>query len=191
MLLKEQTDVEMRWWLCDILVGPGRGELLQPVENPPTPAGNALSALLPRFLPLVCFLPPPPRLGRGRLRRAHRRDGVRRARAHQAGSQQQPQPKLPIQKVDRLLLRSAGARLLEPRDVAYSAPRRSRRAPRVHLRRADDAQANEAPRGWRRRPGAAARRGRGGARRARRRAGVRVEHAARRRPPWRLLGGVQ
>jgi hypothetical protein len=173
-------------YLHDALVL-GNGELLQPLENP-APPGGAPPALLRRSLLLFRHLPPPPRLRRGHLRRAHGRDGVRRARAHQAGPQQ-PQREL-------LVLLGGGPGLIEPRAPAPAPRARSGglpvpgRARRVHLGGADDAQAYEAPRRRRRRPGAAARRGRGcragaPARRARRRARVRVEHAARQRPPRR------
>ena len=171
----------------------GNGELLQPLENP-APPGSALPALLRRPLPLFRHLPPRPRLRRGHLRRAHGRDGVRRARAHQPGSQQ-AQRELPV-----LLGGRRPDGLMEPRAPAPAPRARSGglpvlgRARRVHLGGADDAQAYDAPRRRRRRPGAAARRGRGcraaaPARRARRRARVRVEHAARQRPPPRH-GGV-
>lgn len=137
----------------------GNGEVLQPLQDPAPPSSSTLSTLLRRrrrrSLLLFRLLPPPPRLRRRHLRRAHRRDGVRGARAHQAGSQHQPQRKLLVR----------GRRvLLEPRAPA-PAPRRGRfpvlgRARRVHLRSADDAEAYDAPRRRRRRPGAAARRGR-------------------------------
>ena len=178
----------------------GNGEVLQPLENPapptPTPSSAALRPILlrrrrRRSLLLFRLLPPPPRLSRRHLRRAHRRDGVGGARAHQAGSQ----------KSQRKLLVRGPVLLLEPR-----APRRGHfpvlgRARRVHLGSADDAEAYDAPRRRRRGPGAhaARRRGRGGCsapaarRRARRRARVRVEHAARaglRAPRRERDGGV-